>query len=146
MRSTVLSSLSILPRPILIPHNVPSTQGTVTSDEWPQQIDKHGLLYRGHRGIIALFGSWGLQATKLWNLWNLSHFTHTSLPTEGTSSVAGAYRGLAIAESFRIVSTLKRQKAVLCLNKFCLGICKSTSMFSRNVQATLVPSKRARYH
>ena len=102
-----------------------------------------------HGGIIALFGSWGLQATKLWNLWNLSHFTHTSLPTEGkrcnTSSVAGAYSGLAIAESFRIVSTLKRQKAVLCLNKFCLGICKSTSMFSRNVQATLVPSKRARY-
>ena len=57
-----------------------------------------------HRGIIALFGSWGLQATKLWNLWNLSHFTYTSLPTEGkrcnTSSVAGAYSDLAIAEYF----------------------------------------------
>ena len=57
-----------------------------------------------HRGIIALFGSWGLQATKLWNLWNFSHFTYTSLPTEGkrcnTSSVAGAYSDLAIAEYF----------------------------------------------
>ena len=57
-----------------------------------------------YRGIIALFRSWGLQVTKLWNLWNLSHFTYTSLPTEGkrcnTSSVAGAYSGLAIAESF----------------------------------------------
>ena len=57
-----------------------------------------------HRGIIALFGSWGLQATKLWNLWNLSHFTYTSLPTEGnrcnTSSVVGTYSDLAIAEYF----------------------------------------------
>ena len=60
--------------------------------------------YRHHRGIIVLFESWGLQATKLRNLWNLSHFTYTSLPTEGkrcnTSTVAGAYSGLAIAESF----------------------------------------------
>ena len=42
-----------------------------------------------------LFGSWGLQATKLWNFWYLSHFTYTSSPTGGkrcnTSSVAGAY-------------------------------------------------------
>ena len=63
----------------------------------------HHLEDQLHRDIIVLFGSWGLQATKLWNLWNLSHFTYTSLPTEGernTSSVAGACSGLAIAESF----------------------------------------------
>ena len=54
MYSCILSSLSILPGPILIPHNVPSTQCTVTSDEWPQQIDKHGLLYRGSVSLMSV--------------------------------------------------------------------------------------------
>ena len=72
------------------------------------------MFYGGHdvhRGIIVLFGSWKLQATKLWNLWYLSHFTHTSLPTEGKrcnmSSVAAAYSGLAIAESFEFYRLCK---------------------------------------
>ena len=53
MYSCILSSLSILPGPILIPHNVPSIQCTMTSDEWPQQINKHGLLYRGSVSLMS---------------------------------------------------------------------------------------------
>ena len=59
-----------------------------------------------HRGIIVLFGSWGLQATKLWNFWYLSHFTYASLPTKGehcnTSSQAGAYIGVGFSSGSRI--------------------------------------------